>query len=135
MELFQVVTRAEACQRLARHWPLPGRQQVTLPLLKTLGRELVRPVVARDDVPGFVRATMDGYAVRAADTFGREDYIRVRLAAGPQGLLAVPVPGGSSLITSMVQADGLVTIPLEEEGLEAGSQVEVCSSYLQVHSP
>ncbi len=58
-------------------------------------------------------------------TPGREDYIRVRLPAGPQGLLAVPVPGGSSLITSMVQADGLVTIPLEEEGLEAGSQVEV----------
>ncbi|MBC7324898.1 MAG: molybdopterin molybdenumtransferase MoeA, partial [Moorella sp. (in: Bacteria)] len=58
-------------------------------------------------------------------TPGREDYIRVRLEKGPGGLLAVPVPGGSSIISSMVQADGLVTVPLEEEGLEAGTMVEV----------
>lgn len=56
---------------------------------------------------------------------GREDYIRVRLEAGPDGFLAVPVPGGSSMISSMIRADGLVTIPLEEEGLEAGTRVEV----------
>jgi len=34
------------------------------------GRVVARPVEARADVPPFARAAMDGYAVRAADTFG-----------------------------------------------------------------
>ncbi|MEK6631123.1 MAG: molybdenum cofactor synthesis domain-containing protein [Acidobacteriota bacterium] len=33
-------------------------------------RVVATPVVAQTDVPPFVRAAMDGYAVRAADTFG-----------------------------------------------------------------
>ncbi|WP_406677000.1 molybdopterin molybdotransferase MoeA [Neomoorella carbonis] len=73
MELFQVVTLAEARRMLSRYWPLPGRKEVSLPLLAALGRELARPVVAKDDVPGFTRATMDGYAVRAVDTFGARE--------------------------------------------------------------
>lgn len=36
------------------------------------GRVLARAVTARVSVPGFDRAAMDGYAVRAADTFGAE---------------------------------------------------------------
>jgi molybdopterin biosynthesis enzyme len=35
-----------------------------------VGRVVARPVVARADVPPFARAAMDGYAMRAADTFG-----------------------------------------------------------------
>jgi molybdopterin molybdotransferase len=34
------------------------------------GRVVARPVEAKADVPPFARAAMDGYAVRAADTFG-----------------------------------------------------------------
>jgi molybdenum cofactor synthesis domain-containing protein len=34
------------------------------------GRVVARPVAAQADVPPFARAAMDGYAVRAADTFG-----------------------------------------------------------------
>ena len=34
------------------------------------GRVLAAPISAPEDVPGFLRATMDGYAVRAQDTFG-----------------------------------------------------------------
>ena len=34
------------------------------------GRVLAAPITAPEDVPGFLRATMDGYAVRARDTFG-----------------------------------------------------------------
>jgi molybdopterin molybdotransferase len=34
------------------------------------GRVVARPVAAGADVPPFARAAMDGYAVRAADTFG-----------------------------------------------------------------
>lgn len=33
-------------------------------------RVLAKPVVAREDVPGFNRSTMDGFAVRSMDSFG-----------------------------------------------------------------
>jgi molybdopterin molybdotransferase len=40
----------------------------TVPLARALGRTLARDVKAREDIPPFAKATMDGYAVRAADT-------------------------------------------------------------------
>jgi len=40
----------------------------TVPLARALGRTLARDVRAREDIPPFTKATMDGYAVRAADT-------------------------------------------------------------------
>jgi molybdopterin molybdotransferase len=43
-------------------------------LLACAGRVLAEDVVAAVDVPGFVRAAMDGYAVRGEDTFGASGY-------------------------------------------------------------
>ncbi|MBP7706232.1 MAG: molybdopterin molybdotransferase MoeA [Candidatus Aminicenantes bacterium] len=40
----------------------------SVPLAAALGRTLARDISAREPVPPFTKATMDGYAVRAADT-------------------------------------------------------------------
>jgi molybdopterin molybdotransferase len=57
---------------------------------------------------------------------GREDYIRVKLASAAEGYtVATPVLGKSGLIRPLVEADGLVKIPLHKEGLSAGERVEV----------
>jgi len=56
---------------------------------------------------------------------GREDYVCVRLINSNDGLIADPVLGKSALISMMVKSDGLVKIPLEAEGLEVGSEVNV----------
>ncbi|WP_435099443.1 molybdopterin biosynthesis protein [Halarchaeum sp. P4] len=45
----------------------------TVPLREARGRVLAERVDAGIDVPGFDRASMDGYAVRAADTFGADE--------------------------------------------------------------
>jgi molybdopterin molybdotransferase len=42
----------------------------TVPLRHAAARILAGDVVAAGDLPGFERSSMDGYAVRAADTFG-----------------------------------------------------------------
>jgi putative molybdopterin biosynthesis protein len=42
----------------------------TVPLRESRGRVLAERIDAEMDVPGFDRASMDGYAVRARDTFG-----------------------------------------------------------------
>lgn len=57
---------------------------------------------------------------------GREDYIRVRVGLNGDGSWqAEPVFGKSGLIRTLTQGHGLVRIPLENEGLDQGSQVEV----------
>ena len=65
-----VVSREEALVRLAGHLAAPSLGTEHLPLSSVLGRVLAQDIVAREDLPPFDRSTMDGYAVRAADTFG-----------------------------------------------------------------
>ena len=43
-----------------------------IPLAEALGRILARDIKARENIPPFNKATMDGYAVRAADTLAAE---------------------------------------------------------------
>ncbi len=56
---------------------------------------------------------------------GREDYVAVRLEERDDGLWAVPVLGKSNLIYTLVHADGTVTVPLDSNGMAAGTTVEV----------
>ncbi len=66
-ELASLKEALEAVRRAFRAEPL-GTEEVRLE--GALGRVLAEDVVAPIDVPGFRRALMDGYAVRAEDTFG-----------------------------------------------------------------
>jgi len=63
MELEEARHRLEAMVE-----PLGDEEQVDL--LEADGRVLARGLRAEVDVPGFPRAAMDGYAVRAEDTYG-----------------------------------------------------------------
>lgn len=64
---FRVVTTDEA-RRHIRSLPPLGTE--TVPVAGCAGRVLARDLVAPMDLPHFPRSDMDGYAVRAADTFG-----------------------------------------------------------------
>lgn len=56
---------------------------------------------------------------------GREDYVPARLDSTPAGWQATPIFGKSNLINTLVQADGLIKVPLNLGGLPAGELVEV----------
>ncbi len=59
-------------------------------------------------------------------TVGLEEFVRVRLektTAG--GYLAHPVFGKSGMLSTMVNADGIVVIPMNTEGLSKGETVEI----------
>ncbi|MBU4564157.1 MAG: molybdopterin molybdotransferase MoeA [Desulfarculus sp.] len=64
---FQVQDVATVHALAGQLAPLPPEE---VPLDLALGRALAIPLTAPSDLPGFTRATMDGYAVRAMDTFG-----------------------------------------------------------------
>lgn len=65
---FRVVSTDEARSALAEVAPTTKAESV--PTAEACGRVLARPLRAREDMPHFDRANMDGYAVRARDTFG-----------------------------------------------------------------
>jgi molybdopterin molybdotransferase len=63
--------------------------------------------------------------VNLASQSGREQWIPVRLVGPPGSYQAEPVFGKSNLIFTLAGADGLVHIPTDATGLEAGHVVEV----------
>ncbi|MGD9134667.1 MAG: molybdopterin molybdenumtransferase MoeA, partial [Desulfobacterales bacterium] len=56
---------------------------------------------------------------------GRTDFIRVQLRLEKGRLWADPVLGKSGLISTMVNADGLIEIDINTEGLDKGDEVQV----------
>ena len=66
-EFFRLKTIAEVLALYCQFEPLEAE---LLPLTAAWQRVLAEPLIAQADVPEFARSTMDGYAVRARDTFG-----------------------------------------------------------------
>jgi molybdopterin molybdotransferase len=65
-----IVSREEALKALDGHLVVPPLSREELSLSNTLGRVLAQDILSPFDQPAFDRSTMDGYAVRSADTFG-----------------------------------------------------------------
>lgn len=90
-----------------------------VPCAKALGRVLASPVRAESALPGFARSTVDGYAVRAADTYGASDSlpayldldgaVRMGVAAdrAVRAGTAVQIPTGAAIPTD---ADAVVMV-------------------------
>ncbi|SFR14541.1 gephyrin-like molybdotransferase Glp [Desulfoscipio geothermicus] len=91
-ELFQARTVREARELLGVHIKT-GRRAERVPLLEALGRRLAEDVAAVDDVPGFDRSTMDGFAVRARDTFGASESLPAYLDITGEVLMGCEAAG------------------------------------------
>jgi molybdopterin molybdotransferase len=87
------------------------------PMLWRMGGE-----IDRDPWPTQRRARM---ARAVPSQVGREDYVRVRLFTRDGELWADPLPGGSSAISNLVLADGLVRIEAARDRIAEGDPVEV----------
>ena len=68
-EFFNVQPVAQALQTLLAHWqPTPAGE--SLDPRAALGRVLARDLHAPEQLPAFARSTVDGYALRAVDSYG-----------------------------------------------------------------
>ncbi len=56
---------------------------------------------------------------------GTREYIRVKLTSFNNNMVAVPIKGGASPISSVSNADGILTIPENLEGFEEGTEADV----------
>lgn len=129
---FRVVTPAEAREALGQVSAV-GTESVRVE--QCAGRVLARTLHVPEDQPAFNRAHMDGYAVRARDTFGASSSIpaylklagAVEMGKAPEGSLrrgcAMRIATGGMLPDG---ADSVVMIEYTEE--VAGGQVEIQKS-------
>jgi len=108
--------RAALAERVA---PVERTERVSLPAAD--GRALAEPIVADRPVPHYRRAAMDGWAVRAADTFGASGrspaILRPAETVGPDR--AVRVHTGSEL------PDGADAVVVVEDVDRVGDELEV----------
>lgn len=54
-----------------------------------------------------------------------KEFIRMKLGKVDGRLIATPLNRGAGVVTSLVKADGLLEIPINSEGYEAGQEIEV----------
>lgn len=123
-QFLNVIDRDEAERRFRAElrWAPLGEEVVALD--DALGRVLARDVLSAVDVPSFDRSNYDGFAVRAADTFGalehaprrlrrREESIptgavpRFEVAAGEAAVIATGgmLPRGADAVAMVEHAD------------------------------
>jgi putative molybdopterin biosynthesis protein len=91
-QFLEVIERDEAERRFRGHLDLHPLGRETVPLSRGLGRVLGSAVVAEIDVPGFDRASVDGFAIRADDTLGASERMPRRLTLIPEILTPGRVP-------------------------------------------
>ncbi|WP_455448895.1 molybdopterin biosynthesis protein [Natrinema thermotolerans] len=100
------------------------------------GRVLVARLDAELDVPGFDRASLDGYALRARDTFGADEADPARLEivgevhAGAKPDVALEEGQAAEISTGAVMPDGAdAMVPVERTDTEAdGNEVLIRTS-------
>src|SRR5450759_4620660 len=91
-QFLEVVDRDTAERRWwERVRPCPLAAEI-VPLVKALGRVLGSDVSAGVDVPGFDRSNVDGYAVRAEETFGASEELPRRLCVNAEEIATGVVP-------------------------------------------
>src|SRR3954449_5169220 len=121
-EFFAVRTVAET---LAGFRPARRTAAETVALGEAHGRVPCEPARAPHDLPGFARSTVDGYAVRAADTYGASEglpsYLEVTgavaMGCSPKGAVA---PGTAfAMPTGGVIPEGADAVVMVEHTQEA----------------
>ena len=118
-ELFTVLTPQEAYHRLEAHLSPAGKTE-RIATKEALGRVLAEDVLAPDNLPPFPRSAMDGYAVRAEDTFGASEalpaYLRVvgEVLMGSKSEIEI-LPGEAALVhTGGALAEGANAVVMVE---------------------
>ena len=103
---------------------LPGNPVSALVIAGLFVVPLIETYLGIDKRPGAMAAAAE-LTLNLSSQSGREDWIAVKLTDNNSGYKAEPIFGKSNLIFTLAQADGLIRIPPDANGLEAGQMVEV----------
>ena len=104
---------------------LPGNPVSALLVARQIIVPLIHHYMGLTPQPPFTQSAT--LTANIPSTTGRDDTIPVILHQDGDSLMATPVFGKSNLIFTLIHADGLIHIPLNSNGLKAGTKVDVVS--------
>ena len=132
-ELFTVVPPRAALDALLQACT-PIRRSGSALLDEAVGRVTARDVRAPETLPAFARSTMDGYAVRAIDTFGASEsapaYLRLcgEVAMGVAATLSVGAYELARIHTGAMLPLGADAVVMLEDTNSHGDDIELLGS-------
>jgi molybdopterin molybdotransferase len=107
-------------------WGLPGHPVSAMIIFDIFLRYLFGKLSGLSNLTEYNNHAIEAELDRNIESAtGREDYIRVKLTHVEGKWFATPILGKSGLISTMVDADGIVTIDMNTEGLYKGETVKV----------
>jgi molybdopterin molybdotransferase len=123
----------EALETFLSGLPKPGgTPAVSIPTVHSLGRILAESIRSPEYLPPFDRSTVDGYAVRAADTFGAREAMPAYLHVVGEVLMGevstLAVNEGEAVVVhtgGMIPAGADAVVMLEDTQQVAGAEIEV----------
>ena len=102
---------------------LPGNPVSCINIFRRFVTPTIRLLLGAEPLPEHTVQARLARNIPAAS--GRADYVRVRLEERDGEMWAVPVFGKSNLIFTLVRSEGVVEVPLNSNGIPAGSEVRV----------
>ncbi|MBI5959538.1 MAG: molybdopterin molybdotransferase MoeA [Chloroflexi bacterium] len=130
-EFFQMLPPDEAW---LRWWPQVSHRTgvETVSATQALGRITAQAITSPSALPAFRRTSVDGYAVRAADTFGASDTLPAYLHVVGEVLMGQPASvelakGDAALIHTggMLPDNADAVVMIEHTQVFSGSEIEV----------
>jgi molybdopterin molybdotransferase len=105
---------------------LPGHVASALVVAEVFLTRLVSRLSGRMDFRIGLQTLIEAELSRNVESAsGRDDYIRVKLTKNGDSLIAEPIFGKSGLLSTLVEADGLIRVDMNTEGLYQGQKIKV----------
>ncbi len=102
---------------------LPGYPVSGILVLQTLFKPVVDLLTCTKSKPAqFIEAQISR---RLTSTLKYHEFIRARLGRVEDRMIAVPLNRGAGVVSSFIKADGIIHVPQDVEGYEAGESVRV----------
>jgi putative molybdopterin biosynthesis protein len=120
-QFLNVIDRDEAERRFQAVLDLTPLEAEEITLADALGRVLAQDILAPVDVPSFDRSNVDGFAVRAEDTYGASDDQSRRLQINLEVLATGVTPQGA---VGPGTATGIATGAVVPRGADAVVMIE-----------
>ena len=123
-EFLELMPPGDALSLLLSHLPDRPSKTEQVRTSDALGRVTGRPVVSPEQLPAFNRSTVDGYAVRASDTYGASDSLPMYLSL----VAEVPVGRAPDFKLQPAQAALIFTGGMLPDGADAVVMLETAQA-------
>ena len=100
---------------------IPGYPVSAIMSFEQFVAPLIAAILGQEEMPGETSTVRPSRKI--AGKLGMEQFVRVKLGRVGPRIVATPLPRGAGTITSITEADGIIRIPADKEGIRENESV------------